>query len=177
MIEDTLTAQKTAVLSTARGMCAAARTAPKTRGIDYIDACVVTGEDIHTLADEMDRLADKLGYAFFHRDAQNVRSSTAVVVIGSTYKQRGLGGGCAYCNFENCTQCAKKDGVCVYDPLDLGIALGSAVSIAADARIDNRIMFSAGKAALSLKLLGPDVKLAMGIPLSASGKSPYFDRK
>ena len=48
--------------------------------------------------------------------------------------------------------------------------------IPADLRIDNRIMFTAGKAAASLGLLG-DKKLIFGIPLSVSGKSPYFDRK
>lgn len=177
MIEDTYSAQESAVLDTARHMCAAARTAPKTKGTDHIDTCIVTGEDKQALADEMDRLSEELGYAFFQRDARNVRNSAAVVVIGSAYGTRGLGEGCAYCRFEGCAACEDKDGVCVYDPLDLGIALGSAVSIAADARIDNRIMFSVGKAALSLGLLGPNIKIAMGIPLSAAGKSPFFDRK
>ena len=60
---------------------------------------------------------------------------------------------------------------------DLGIAIGSAVSVAADGRIDNRVMFSVGKAAMSLGMLGREMALVFGIPLSASGKSPYFDRK
>ena len=59
----------------------------------------------------------------------------------------------------------------------LGIAAGSAAGVAADARIDNRIIFSAGRAALSLKLMGDRVKVILSIPLSATGKSPYFDRK
>jgi uncharacterized ferredoxin-like protein len=44
-----------------------------------------------------------------------------------------------------------------------------------DNRVDNRIMFTIGKAATSLGLLG-DYRLIMGIPLSVSGKSPFFDR-
>ena len=60
--------------------------------------------------------------------------------------------------------------------MDLGIALGSAVSIAADNRIDNRIMFSAGVAAMEMNLLGPGVGEIIGIPLSATKKSIYFDR-
>ena len=59
--------------------------------------------------------------------------------------------------------------------IDLGIAVGSAVSVAADMRIDNRVMFSVGKAAQSMKLLGECTRI-MGIPLSVSGKSPMFDR-
>jgi uncharacterized ferredoxin-like protein len=39
------------------------------------------------------------------------------------------------------------------------------------------VMFSAGKAAVSLGLLGAEVRVAYGIPLSVSGKNPFFDRK
>ena len=63
----------------------------------------------------------------------------------------------------------------MYTPLDLGIALGSAVSVAADDRIDNRIFYTAGKAVLSLGLMPKKVKIAMGIPLSTWGKSIYHD--
>ena len=67
-------------------------------------------------------------------------------------------------------------GTCSFNAGDLGIAVGSAVSRAADLRIDNRIMYSAGKAALELGFLGSEVAIAYGIPLSVSGKSPFFDR-
>ena len=60
---------------------------------------------------------------------------------------------------------------------DVGIAIGSAAAAAADARVDNRVMFSVGRAARSLGLLGASVTLVLGIPLSVSGKSPFFDRK
>jgi uncharacterized ferredoxin-like protein len=64
------------------------------------------------------------------------------------------------------------------DPcIDLGIAIGSAVSTASVLKIDNRIMLSIGLAAVNLKILGKDVKIAYGIPLSISGKNPFFDRK
>jgi uncharacterized ferredoxin-like protein len=59
---------------------------------------------------------------------------------------------------------------------DLGIAVGSAVSVAADHRIDNRVMFSVGRAALKLGLLPDDVVNCYGIPLSISSKSIFFDR-
>ena len=71
----------------------------------------------------------------------------------------------------------KKAGTnCVFNVTDLGIAVGSAVSIAADNRIDNRVMYSAGKGALKAGMLPPDVRIAYGIPLSISSKSIYFDR-
>ena len=169
--------EQQAVMAAAASVCAAARTAPKTQGVDFIHTCVLTGGEKDALADEMERLAPVLGYPFFIRDAGNVRSSHAVVLIGTTYQQRGLNEGCGYCNRKNCTECAQDGSVCAYDNIDLGIAVGSAVSAAADARIDSRVMFSAGRAALSLGIMGGDVRVILAIPLSAKGKSPYFDRK
>lgn len=64
----------------------------------------------------------------------------------------------------------------VFNSGDLGIAIGSAVSIAMDYRVYNRIMYTAGQAVLDLVLPGEDVKIAYVIPLSATSKSPYFDR-
>lgn len=169
--------EEKAVLDAAQKMCAAIRTAPKTKGEDFIRCCVVTGKEKEALAEEMERLSEQLGYGFFMRDADNVRASGAVVLAGISYQTRGLGGGCALCNRKDCAENAAEHGVCVYDPIDLGIALGSAAAAAADCRVDSRIMFSVGRAALSLNLLGTEVKLCMGIPLSCSGKSPYFDRR
>lgn len=170
-------AQEQHIINTAYAMCAAARTAPKAKGQDYIRTCILTGDDKTKLADEMLRLADENNAGFFKRDAANINACSAVVVIGTAEQRRGLDKLCTMCHFDGCADCAKADGVCIFDPLDLGIAIGSAVSAAADARVDNRVMFSAGKAALTLKLLGDDVHIAMCIPLSVSGKSPFFDRK
>jgi uncharacterized ferredoxin-like protein len=66
---------------------------------------------------------------------------------------------------------------CAFNTGDLGIAIGSAVSVAMDARVDNRIMFSIGKAVKDMKLLGEEVKIIYGIPLSIAGKNLFFDRK
>ena len=71
---------------------------------------------------------------------------------------------------------AQSGGHCAFDDIDLGIAIGSAVSIAANDRVDNRVMLSAGVAAQNLKILGDKTLKILAIPLSATGKSPYFDR-
>lgn len=174
---DSAAAEEAAVFRTAQAMCAAARTAPKARGIDEIRTVILTGGELDELADEMDRVGDSLEAGFFHRDADNVRNSQAVVLMGVTYNQRGLSEICQLCNNHTCAECKEKNAVCVYDPMDLGIALGSAVAVAARDHIDNRIMFSVGKAALAAGYFDPQVMLIMGIPLSCKGKNPYFDRK
>ena len=59
--------------------------------------------------------------------------------------------------------------------IDLGIALGSAVKVASDLNVDNRIMYSIGLAAKKMNLLEADE--IQGIPLSIKGKNIFFDRK
>ncbi len=171
-------AEEQAVLNLACAVCAAVRTAPKACGIDHLDTAVLTGEDKEKLAAEMRRIGKEFGddAAFFVRDAANVDASGAVVLVGAQYKTRGLDELCGACGFANCAACAAAGAACVYTSIDLGIALGSAVALAAGQHADNRIMFSIGKAAAALGLLGKH-KLIMGIPLSVSGKSPFFDRK
>ena len=170
-------AEEQAVLNLAYAICVAARTAPKACGIDHMDTAILTGENKAQLAEEMRRLGEIRGdMNFFIRDAGNVNASGAVVLVGVKCEPRGLNERCTLCGFENCAACESAGAICVFTPLDLGIALGSAVAMAADCRVDNRIMFTIGKTAAALGLLG-DYKLIMGIPLSVSGKSPFFDRK
>ena len=177
MIIDSKKAEEQAVLNLAYGICAAMRTAPKACAIDHLETAVLTGEDKEKLSAEMRRIGESFGDSGknFIRDAGNVDKSVAVVLVGAKYETRGLSERCCLCGFKNCVACSAAGAVCIYTPLDLGIALGSAVALASDNHADNRIMFTIGKAAASLGLLG-EYKLIMGIPLAVLGKSPFFDR-
>ena len=170
-------AEQAAVLQVANAMCAAIRTAPKAKGQDYLDCCIVTGKEQAELARKMDELSKAYDAAFLMRDAGNIRTRNAVVLVGVKNVRRGLGSLCGYCGFDDCAACTEAGAECVYGPMDLGIAVGSAVAVAANAHVDNRIMFSAGRAAMELGFLGSDYGCMVAIPLSVSGKSPYFDRK
>ena len=170
-------AEQASILDVAQQMCAAIRTAPKTQGKDFLDCCIITGDEIAELARKMEELGQASGKPFLIRDAGNLRSSSAVILVGAKNVRHGLDLLCQYCGFADCGACSDAGGECVYGPIDLGIAVGSAVSLAADHRIDNRVMFSAGRASMELGYLGPDYGCVLGIPLSVSGKSPYFDRK
>ena len=122
MIYSSKDMESRAVLDTAAKICAAARTAPKTRGMDGLVTCVLTGEDKSQLAAQMRKLADELDYAFFNRDADNVDASDAVVLFGMEEVRRGLDAGCQYCHFKSCADCAEQDGLCAWDAVDVGIA-------------------------------------------------------
>jgi uncharacterized ferredoxin-like protein len=167
-----------AALQAATMMAAAARTAPKTRGIDNIRIAVVDGDDAATrqsLVTRMREIARTENRPSFERDAGCIAASPAIVLIGVVGNPAGLD--CGFCGQPVCTALTEMKGVCSFNSMDLGIASGSAVAVAADLRIDNRIMFSVGRAAMDLNLLGPEVRQALGIPLSVTGKSPYFDRR
>ena len=63
---------------------------------------------------------------------------------------------------------------CAWRLLDLGIALGSAVKTASLFNADNRVMYRIGVAARKAGLI--EGEIAIGVPISATGKSIYFDR-
>lgn len=177
MIQDSRTAEQAAVLAVAQKMCIAARTAPKTKGQDFLHTCILMGEELEQVAAKMEEMSAKLGYKFFLRDAGNVRASHAVVLLGVENVTRGLGAGCNYCGLTDCAGCEAAGGTCAYGPMDLGIAIGSAVSVAEDARVDNRVMFSVGRTVQEMGIFDEKVRGIIAIPLSVAGKSPYFDRK
>ena len=177
MVMDSREMETRAALDAAARICAAARTAPKACGIDRLRTLVLTEADKDALADEMERLGNERGQACLIRDAGNVRASLAIVLIGVEEGQRGLGEICGYCHQKDCASCREAGGVCAYDPIDVGIALGSAAAMAADLRVDSRILFSAGRAAQALGLMGEGVGMIFGLPIAVTGKSPFFDRK
>ena len=166
-----------AVLATAARMCAAARTAPKAKGVDNILTMVLTDADKQALADKMREIADTGNPAvqFFRRDAANIDRAQAVVLIGAKPARAGLKV-CGFCGFESCETASEAGARCAFNMMDLGIALGSAASIAADDRVDSRIMYSVGKAAQLMGFADFDV-IWEGIPIAVYGKSPFFDRK
>jgi uncharacterized ferredoxin-like protein len=164
------------LLEVARKICIAARTAPKGKGTDNLVTVVLTGTEKDEVAREMQRIGEETGVAFFVRDANCLRSAGALVLLGTKFSTQGIPN-CGFCGFKDCADNEKNKGICAFNTGDLGIAIGSAVSVAADNRVDNRVFFSAGRAALNLKTLGPEVGIAYGIPLSVGGKSIFFDRK
>lgn len=163
------------VLEIAKKIAIAARTAPKAKGVDNIEIAILTQEDIEVLAEKMEEIAEAEGRKSFVRDADNCRKSQVVMLFGTKLESLGLN--CQFCGFETCAEKEERPEIpCFFNANDLGIAIGSAVSIAADNRIDSRVMYTVGYSAKKLGLL-PGCSAILGLPLSVSGKSPFFDRK
>jgi uncharacterized ferredoxin-like protein len=151
MIIDSSVAENEVILNVAKLMVAAARTAPKARGEDSIKTAIITGED----KEELVRVMELMGRT---RDAGNVRDAGAVVLIG------------VECGSPSDAWWPFKAKL-----IDLGIALGSAVKVAGELNVDNRIMYSIGLAAMKMGIMKADD--IQGIPLSIKGKNIFFDRK
>jgi uncharacterized ferredoxin-like protein len=176
-------AEQEAVLEAAKLMLVAARTAPKSAGIDDILTLIVYGKEKDAMADKMEKIAEERNAEAFKRDAKNVRDSNVVVLIGAR-GNKSFGLNCGACGYKTCKDFEKKKGklgkdfvgpTCLFKSLDMGIAFGSAAKTASILNVDNRIMFRIGTAAMKLKLM-QEATVIMGIPLSAKGKSIYFDR-
>ena len=179
MLYDSKEMEAQAALQTAAQMCAAARTAPKATGKDQIVTYVLTGAEKDTVADRMDAIGVREfgdnAAKWYGRDANNVRAAQALVLIGIRDICRGIQH-CGFCGFENCAACKDAGGHCAFAYIDLGIAMSSACLAASAGFADSRIMYSIGKAAGEMDQFPQDV-LWHGIPISITGKSPFFDRK
>ncbi len=167
--------RKERLLQVANDMMTAARTAPKGKGYDIIEIMLVTGRTIEELSLAMLRYSEKTGLKFITRDAENILNAEAIILIGTKEKIQGLN--CGYCGFATCDEKLKYPAVpCGLNTVDVGIAIGSACAVAADKRVDNRVMFSAGRVAMELGYM-PGCTSIYAIPISCSSKNPFFDRK
>lgn len=180
--------EREAVRTAATMMASSARTAPKARGIDAMETMILDGDDLEPLACAIeDQGKEHPPYlsAGFTRDAGNVRSSSCVLLIGVAGNPKKIEQplDCGACGYEDCAhllEARQRQGtdfsgpVCIFQAMDLGIAIGSAVKLASQLNVDNRVMYTIGAAAKRLRLLDSDI--IVGIPLSVAGKSPYFDR-
>jgi uncharacterized ferredoxin-like protein len=176
--------EREGVLETARLMVVSARTAPKSGGVDDIFTAVVVGQEIEALAADMEKIGAERKIEAWSQLAKGVRGSDVIVLIGVKGTKRYVTN-CGACGYGSCDEFEKAEKrlrqdfegpTCIFKALDLGVAVCSAVKMASLLNVDNRIYYRIGAAAKRLNYM-PEASIIMGIPLSAKGKSPYFDRK
>lgn len=188
--------EKAAVIEAARIIGISIRSAPKSAGADDILYKILSDSQKSDLVLELKKVADllikensdqrikKAVELDWHSDTDALERSDCVIVIGVRGK-KPLGFNCGGCGFKGCQEflAARPPQTifmpgpfCMFKLLDLGIALSSAAKTASTLNIDNRIMYRAGLAAYRLGLL-EDCNPVIGLPLSASGKNIFFDRK
>ena len=157
-----------------------ARTAPKSKGEDFVKIMIVEGDALKRFADAMVAYGAKTGRRNFDRDGDNVRNSGAMLLIGLK-DAAPCGLNCGACGVQTCSELKPKEldefkgPQCAWRQQDLGIAVGSAAKTLSIHNIDNRIMYRAGVVARKAGFCNCDI--CIGIPLSVTGKNIYFDRK
>ncbi|MDZ7760528.1 MAG: DUF2148 domain-containing protein [Desulfovermiculus sp.] len=162
-------------------MAIAARTAPKSKGEDFIRTQILQGQSIQELANAMVSFGQRTGKKDFDRDAAGVARSQAVLLVGLE-NATPVGLNCGACGSVDCKTMQEQPKVqgefngpiCSFRHLDLGIALGSAVKTASLFNVDNRIMYKVGAVVRDMGLV--DWEFVIGIPLSVTGKNIFFDR-
>ncbi len=168
-------------------MAVSARTAPKAGGKDFLEIVVITkDEELKKIATAMKEYAPKsTNEAFWLRDASNIENSQALLLIGLS-KPVTAGYDCGACGHPSCAEFSKNRQLkdkemgytgphCVMRMMDIGVALSSAAKTASIHNVDNRVQQRVGAAARALGFIKAEV--AMGIPVSITGKSIYFDRQ
>ncbi len=168
-------------------MAASARTAPKAGGKDFLEIIVITNDDdLKRIAERMKEYApDSTNEAYWLRDASNIENSQALLLVGLS-KPVTAGYDCGGCGYPTCKELEENRQLrekemgytgphCVMRMMDIGVALSSAAKTASILNVDNRVQQRVGAAARALGLIKAEV--VMGIPISISGKSIYFDRK
>lgn len=181
--------ERQAIETIAHLLAISARTAPKARGVDNLLTAIVTGREKDDLAEAMERkmTLKRNPLSAFERDAEAVRKSPVVLLFGvkgTSPKRPDNPLNCGACGHATCAafiETEKRRGedftgpICIFEAIDLGIALGSAAKTASEMNADNRLLYTVGAAAKELNLLDADV--IIGLPLSATGKNIYFDRR
>lgn len=162
-------------------MKVSAITAPKSKGENFVQVQILKDDVLKDVAESMLAYGQKTGKKDFDRDAKNIAACEAVVLIG-VKNATPLGLDCQACGFASCKEFLaqpKTRGefmgpICAMRLLDMGIALGSAAKTASVHNVDNRIMYRVGVVARDMGIVNWD--FVMGIPLSVTGKSIFFDR-
>ncbi len=153
-----------------------AKTAPKSIGRDDIVIDIVDNINYKKpILEKAKEIAKRSGFGFYERDAVNCEEISHIILIG--YKLFYHRFDCGFCGFPTCDDCEKKGGVCAISVTDSGIAIGSLVKLSSIFGVDNRVMLSIGQAAKESGFFKEKVGGAFGIPLSATTKNPFFDRK
>jgi len=192
------------LLQCAKMMDLSALTAPKSAGQDFVVTAVLDRARTDEVGAKMIERGESEDQPMFVRDGKSVRASGAMLLVGLK-DAKPVGLNCGACGFATCdglkrnfdvagakrniTGDAEQEGggtqgpatggdfngpICAFRLLDMGIALGSAVKTAGIHNADNRIMYRAGVTALEMGLI--DADYVMAVPLSAAGKSVFFDR-
>ena len=176
----------------------AARTAPKSHGVDHFEIALTSKEETKMIAQRMIEIGKEKEAALlasggkehkakatamdWHSDGECVGDSDEILLIGMNGRKL-VPKNCGLCGYATCAELLKQPEVdaswpgpfCANLMVDLGIAVSSAASVLIRHHVDNRMFFKVGLAVKDLKLM-PQCNCIIAMAMTGTGKNGYFDR-
>lgn len=192
--------EKNGVRTVAELAALAARTAPKSHGVDHFSIALASREEIKAIGERMmqigkekeaellakgEKFANKAKATAmdWHSDGDCVGNSDEILLLGLDAR-KVVPKNCGLCGYATCAELLRQpvlEGAqwagpfCANLMVDLGIAISSAASVLIRHHVDNRMFFKVGIAAKDLGLM-PECNCIIALAMTGTGKNGYFDR-
>lgn len=182
--------RKEAAKIAARLLLASGTTSPRVGGVGECTIHIIEDEcDIEDLCQQVERMADEnKGWKFFRRDAAILRDADAIIVITSLRSLTDPADiNCNMCGKLTCEYLKEEErlptepGVaftgplCIFRANNIAYAVDGIISQARNLGIDYGVYWSAGAAAMRMRLLPKDTGFALAVGISITEKSPFRD--
>ena len=184
------TDRKEAAIISARLILASGTTSPRVGGVG--ECTIHTFEDdcdIEDICQEMEKMAGiKEAWAFFKRDAAVLRDADVLMITTSLRCVADPADiNCNMCGKLVCEYLKEEDKLpddpevafrgplCIFRANNIAYALDGMISQARNLGIDYGVYWSAGAAAMRMKLLPKNTGFALGMAISITEKSPFRD--
>lgn len=182
--------RKQAARIAARLLLASGTTSPRVGGVGECTIHIIDDEcDIEDLCQQIESMADEnKGWGFFKRDAAMLRDADAVLVVTSLRSLTDPSDiNCNMCGKLTCEYMRKSErlpreqGIAFTGPLctfradNIAYAVDGIVSLARNLGIDYGVYWSAGAAAMRMRILPRDTGFALAVAISVTEKSPFRD--
>ena len=174
----------------ARLILASGTTSPRVGGVGECTIHILDDDsDIEDLCQEMEKMADiKKSWNFFKRDAAMLRDADAVLLTTSLRCVEDPADiNCNLCGKLTCEylkaeeklpadpDVAFRGPLCIFRANNIAYAVDGMTSQARNLGIDHGVYWSAGAAAMRMKILPKNTGFALAVAISITEKSPFRD--
>lgn len=174
----------------ARLLLASATTAPRVGGVGECSVHIIDDKcDIEDLCQAVEEMSeDNEAWQFFNRDAAMLRDADAVLILTSLRSKTDPADiNCNMCgmlvcgNLKKAERLPREPGIaypgplCIFRANNIAYALDGMISLARVIGIDYGVFWSAGAAAMRMKLTPQNTGFALAVAISVTEKSPFRD--
>jgi uncharacterized ferredoxin-like protein len=182
--------RKEAIRIAARLLLASGTTSPRVGGVGEATIHIIDDEcAIEELCQAMERMAEEnKRWGFFKRDAVILRGADTVLIVTSLRCLTDPADiNCNLCGKLTCEYMrqaerlpdepgiAFKGPLCIFRANNIGYAIDSMVALARNLGIDYGVYWSAGAAAMRMRIVPKNTGFALAVAISATEKSPFRD--